>query len=220
MTAEIQLQIEERIRELGDAIGLRAGVYEKLLKEDNDWAFLVQLQVIVEAAITQMVVKALNQEKAFDHVARLAFDGKTGKLQLAQSLGVLDASSADAFRALAACRNRFAHRITNIGASLDRFGESLDAATKLDLLRKMGTLQPERERAECDAGFPAFGAKLRHRLWLSTAMALGQLTDVRTHAQLVELRRELERSQQENLDTQHPTPRTLRDFYAKSDEEQ
>jgi uncharacterized protein YutE (UPF0331/DUF86 family) len=220
MTVEIQMQIEERIRELGDAIGLPPGFYEKLLKEGNDWAFLVQLQVIVEAAIAHKVVKVLHQEKAFDHVSRLTLDGKTGKLQLALSLGILDSSSADALRALTACRNRFAHRITNIGAALDRFGESLDAATKMDLMKKMGALQPEDESAERDAGFPEFGAKLRHRLWLSTAMALGRLTDADTHEHLVQLRRELERSQRENHGARRPVPRTLLDFYAKNDEEQ
>ena len=90
MTPEINSQIEQRIRELGDAIELRPGFYETLLKKPNDWGFLIQLQVVVEASIAHRVVKALNQEKAFDHVSRLAFDGKAGKLQLALSLGILD----------------------------------------------------------------------------------------------------------------------------------
>lgn len=220
MTDETHRQIEQQIRELSSAIGLRPGFYEMLLKQTNDWAFLIQLQVVVEAAIAQKVVGTLNRDKAFEHVSRLAFDGKTGKLQLALSLGLLDSSSADALRALAACRNRFAHRIANIGATLERFGEALDADTKLDLLKRMGTLEPDSEGADQDAGFPDFGGKLRHRLWLATAIALGKLTDARIHAQLVQLRRELERSQQGNLDTLAPTPRTLLDFYAKNDEGQ
>lgn len=220
MTPEINSQIEERIRELGDAIELRPGFYETLLKKPSDWAFLIQLQVVVEASIAHRVVKALNQEKAFDHVSRLAFDGKAGKLQLALSLGILDSGSADALRGLAACRNRFAHRLVHIGATLERFGESLDADTKLDLLRKLGALEPGDEGTERDTGFPGFGAKLRHRLWLSAAVALAKMTDARIHAQLVRLQRELECSQPENLDTSRTTPRTLQDFYAQNDEGQ
>lgn len=216
MTVEINLQIDERIRELGDAIGLPPGFYERLLTEPSDWAFLVQLLVVVEAAIAQRVVGELKQERAFDHASRLAFDGRTGKLQLAQALGILDSSSADALRALAACRNRFAHRIANVGASLERFGESLDANTKLDMLRKMGALQAEDEGIERDADFPEFGSRLRHRLWLSTAVVLGRIANARVHPQLVGLRRELERSQS---DTLRPTPRTLLDFYTKNSEE-
>jgi hypothetical protein len=220
MTEEIQSQVEEHIRELGDAMELRPGFYVALLNKPNDWEFLIQLQVVVEAAIAHRVVKALKQEKAFDHVSRLAFDGKAGKLQLALSLGVLDSVSADALRALAACRNRFAHRIAHIGATLERFGESLDADTKLDLLRKLRTLEPGNEGMEQDAGFPGFGAKLRHRLWLSAAVALAKMTDARIHAQLVRLQRELERSQRGSLATSRATPRTLLDFYAQNDEGQ
>jgi len=194
MTAEIDLQIQEQVQRLSDAIGLRPGFYEKLLTEPSDWAFLVELQVVVESAMTQVVVKALHQDKVFDHVSRLTLDGKTGKIQLASSLGLLDADTADALRALAACRNRFAHRISNIGATLEKFGEALDGQTKLDLLRKMGTLHPEDERAEQVAGFPEFGAKLRLRLWLSTAIALARLADAPTHARLIQLQRELERA--------------------------
>ncbi len=221
MAVEIPRQVEERIRELEDAIGLQRGFYQGLLHEGNDWAFLIQLQVIVEAAVTNKVVKLLDQEKAFDHVSRLALDGKTGKLQLALSLGVLDPANADAIRALAACRNRFAHRISSIGSSLDRFGESLDAGTKLDLLRKMGTLQPEDESAARDAGFPEFGAKLRHRLWLSTVVALARLADARLHDQLGQLRRAMEHTPADSLDTSPPMAGTLlEEFFAKSDEGQ
>ena len=218
MTLEIHSQIEQHIRELGGAMELRPGFYETLLKEPTDWAFLVQLQVVLEAAIAQRVVKALKQDKAFDHVSRLPFDGKAGKLQLALSLGVLDSGSADALRALAACRNRFAYRLANIGATLEKFGESLDEPTKLDLLRKMGALEPVDEGAEQDAGFSGFGAALRHRLWLATAVALARMVDARIHTQLVDLQRELEGSRREHLNPSRPAARTLLDFYAKNTE--
>ena len=220
MTDETHRQIEQRVRELSGAIGLPPGFYELLFKQTSDWAFLIQLQVVVEATIAQKVVGTLGQDKAIEHVSRLAFDGKTGKLQLALSLRVLDPSSADALRALAACRNRSAHHLGNVGATLERFGESLDADTKLDLLKRMGTLEPAWDGADQDAAFSDFGGRLRHRLWLATAIALGKLVDARIHAQLVRLRRELERSQQGNLDTLPPTPRSVLDFYAKNDEGQ
>lgn len=219
MTAEIKQRIDEQVRELCQAIGLPPGFYGRLLEEPSDWAFLVQLQVIAEAAIAQRVVRQIKQEKTFDHVSRLNLDGKTGKLQLALTLDILDAGSADALRALAACRNRFAYRIANVEASLARFGASLDANTKLDLLRKMGALQPEDESAERDADFPKFGSRLRQRLWLSTAIALGKVADDRIHRQLLDLRQDLERSQRSDAETRHPVPRTLLDFYAKNDEE-
>jgi hypothetical protein len=192
MTGDLQLQ--EAIQGLSDAIGLRPGFYDSLLTEPSDWAFLIQLQVVAEAAIAQRVVKVLQQDKVFDHVSRLPLDGKTGKVQLALSLGILDAGSADALRALSACRNRFAHRIASIGATLVKFGDSLDAPTKRDLMRKMGTLDPEDEDAPQASGLAGFGARLRQRLWLSTAVALAPLADADTEARLIGLRRDLERA--------------------------
>ena len=208
-------QVEDAVRALADAIGIRRGFYEQLLYEPTDWAFLVQLQVVVEAVIADKVVKALHQADAFEHVARLPLEGKTGKLQLALTLGVLDASSAEAFRALAACRNRFAHRTANLGATLENFGESLDAGTKLDLIRRLGALELDAEATEQAAGFPGFGTRLRHRIWLSTAIALARLADDRIHERLAELQRTSERTHREEHGLRSATPRDLLDFYAK-----
>ena len=220
MTPAINAQIEELIGELGAEIGLQPGFYEGLLKEQSDWAFLIQLQVVVEATITQVLVKALNENRAFEHISRLNFDGRTGKLGLAHALGVLDSNSVNALRALSACRNSFAHRIANIGETLEAFGESLDAKNKLALIRKMGFLEPDEERAEQAAGFPGFGAHLRHRLWISTAAALAHLVNARMRARLVQLRREVVRTQRSYIDTSQRTPRTLLDFVADNDKTQ
>jgi len=217
MTPEITAQIDEFIGELGAEIGLQPGFYEGLLKEQNDWAFLIQLQVVVEATITHALIKALNEDRAFDHISRLNFDGRTGKLSLARALGVLDSSSINALRALSACRNSFAHHIANIGTTLEAFGESLDANSKLSLVRKMGFLEPDDENAEQDAGFPGFGSKLRHRLWFSTACALACLANARIRASLVRLRRQLVHTERSHVHTSRGTSRGLLDFVAKND---
>jgi hypothetical protein len=207
MPTQINAQIEETIRELGEAIGLPPGFYEKLLREPSDWAFIIQLQVIAEAAIAHVVVMALKEDRAFDHISRLNFGGTTGKLQLAKALGILGSDSVEALRALSACRNALAHRITSIETTLEAFGESLDANTKLALMRNMGLLEPSDEAAERVAGFPDFGANLRYRLWLSTARAMGELASPRVHAKLVQLQRQLEReAQRPSFDTSKGTP--------------
>jgi len=218
MTLEINAQVEDLIAELGTEIGLRPGFYEGLLKEQSDWAFLVHLQVVVEAAITDALVKALNKDRVFEHISRLNFDGRAGKLVLAQNLGVLDSSSINALRALSACRNSFAHRISNIGATLEAFGESLDATNKLALARKMGFLEPDDERAERAAGFPGFGAKLRQRLWFSTACALASLANAQLRTELVQLRRQQVRAERPSLGPSQESPRSLLDFVAKNAE--
>jgi hypothetical protein len=212
---KIQQQVEDEVRELGTTIGLRPGFYERLLDEPTDWAFLIQLQVVVEAVIAERMAKALKQDTVFEHLARLAFDGKTGKLQLALSLGVLDSTSAEALRALAACRNRFANRTANTGGTLSAFGESLDANTKLDLMKRLGSLGPHEESAEREAGFPDFGSHLRHRIWMSTAIALAQLGDTGIHQRLMRLQRQLESARRAKLGPIGSTPRTLLDFYPR-----
>ena len=220
MKPEINAQIGELIGELGAEIGLQPGFYEGLLKEQSDWAFLVQLQAVVDATITDALVKALDENRTFGHISRLNFDGRTGKLGLAHALGVLDSNSDNALRALSACRNRFAHSIANIGTTLEAFGESLDAKNKLALMRKMGIIEPDEEKAQRAAGFPGFGANLRHRLWLSTAAALADVANARMQAQLLQLGRELVRTQRSylDLDTSQGTPGPLLDFATKNHE--
>jgi hypothetical protein len=217
MTPEINAQIEELIGELGAELGLQPGFYERLLNEQSDWAFLVQLQTVVEAAVADALVKALNEDRAFQHISRLNFDGRAGKLGLAQALGVLDSNSINALRALSACRNSFAHRTANIGTTLEAFSESLDAKSKLALVRKMGFIEADEETAERAAGFPGFGSKLRYRLWFSTACALACFANPRTRAKLVRLRRQLVHTERSHAQTSPGTPRTLPDFVAKND---
>ena len=220
MTPEISAQVEEVIGELSAELGLRPGFYESLLQEQYDWAFLVQLQAVVEAAVAEALCKALNEGRAFQHISRLNFDGRAGKLGLAQALGILDSGSINALRALSACRNSFAHRSANIATTLEVFSESLDAKSKLALIRKMGFIEADEETAEQAAGFPGFGSKLRYRLWLSTACALASLANPRMRAKLVRLRRQLVHTERSHAKTSPGAPRTLLDFAAKNDVKQ
>jgi hypothetical protein len=71
-------------------LGLPRQLFASLLDEPSDWSFVIKLAVMLEAALTQVISSRLDTPELQRHLARLNLDGRTGKLQLAIDLGVID----------------------------------------------------------------------------------------------------------------------------------
>ena len=46
---------KQRLRAFEPTLGLRAGLVEDLIQQDDDWSFVIKAHAIVEAAITQLL---------------------------------------------------------------------------------------------------------------------------------------------------------------------
>jgi hypothetical protein len=122
------LQFEQEIRDtiarrdlfkIERVLGLRRQLYLDLLDEPSDWSFTVKLAVLLEAALTQVIASRLDTEELQRHLSRLSLGGRTGKLQLAEDLGLLDSLNATRLRSITVIRNTFAHDISIIDKSLN-----------------------------------------------------------------------------------------------------
>ncbi|MEP6503266.1 MAG: hypothetical protein ABJD97_08055 [Betaproteobacteria bacterium] len=179
-------QIQELLDALEANIGLAPGFYTRLKDEQpSDWAFVIQLQVLVEAALTHVIVKTLADERVFDHISRLGFMGRGGKVELAMSLGAIDRESKAVCELLARIRNGFAHNLEHVGQTLQDYGDALPLDVKIDMLRKLAFLEAAEEQAVRLEGAPRFGRELRWNLWLAVGFVL---LNLRTSDQRAELR--------------------------------
>lgn len=103
-------------------LGITAGFLEGLMKEPDDWSFIIKLQALIEAAVTHLITVEINREPLQEVFARMEMgDGhQRGKLFIAKQLDLFDAEVIGFFRTIGQIRNRFAHNVTDVSRSGSR----------------------------------------------------------------------------------------------------
>lgn len=127
---------------LTSCLEFRLGLPDKFIKglfsEEDDWAFMVKLSVLCEAAVTHALVENVGAEGQnsvwYDHFSNLQ-NGK--RLVLAERLGLFSREVRDKLDAIAQIRNSFAHEVKNLGGSLTKFFRDCREEKKLELSNKL-----------------------------------------------------------------------------------
>nr|WP_315481016.1 hypothetical protein [uncultured Rhodoferax sp.] len=127
-------------------MGIPEGFFWSLRMERDDWAYIVKLSVICEAALTHMLVLAVGNNRLYDHFSDLT---QSRRLELAKQLGILSDADRHTLSAIAQVRNSFAHRVENLTGSLRDYFLSRTQEQKIDLISKLvqleGTDKPKKE---------------------------------------------------------------------------
>lgn len=114
------------------------GYIDHLFAEQDDWAYIVKLAVLCEAAVTHALVAQIGSQKDadawYEHFSDLA---NNRRINLALRLGIINRANRDVLDAIAQFRNSFAHDSRNLGGSLSRFFQGCSLDRKLDLSNKM-----------------------------------------------------------------------------------
>ena len=99
-------------------LGIPNGFIDQLYSETDDWAYIVKLAVLCEAAVTHALVAKVGDEENraawYDHFSSLA---NNRRLELAHKLSVIPKSVKEALDAIAQFRNSFAHEVSNLGGA-------------------------------------------------------------------------------------------------------
>lgn len=141
--AERQEHHQQRLQlfaTLEQRIGIPEGFFWSLSNEENDWAYVVKLSVICEAALTHMLVLAVGNAKLYEHFGDLP---QSRRLELAKQLGILSDADRHTLGAIAQVRNSFAHKVENLTGSLRNYFLSRPQEQKIDLLSKLIQLEGE-----------------------------------------------------------------------------
>lgn len=154
-------------------LGLPRQLFVSLLDEPSDWSFVIKLAVILEAALTQVIASQLDTPELQRHLARLNLDGRTGKLQLALDLGVIDQIVTSKIRAISEMRNTFAHDVTIINKSLNDIIESMTEHQRTELAVRL--LRMDGVGLESSSELDFSGSQSRFMLWYGGGLALGLL---------------------------------------------
>jgi hypothetical protein len=119
-------------------IGIPEGFFWSLHAEPNDWAYVVKLSVVCEAALTHMLVQAVGDRRLHEHFSDLT---QARRLELAKQMTILSDADRHTLGAIATVRNAFAHRVENLSGSLRDFFLSRTQEQKIDLLTKLVQLE-------------------------------------------------------------------------------
>jgi hypothetical protein len=106
--------------------------YLNALWDDDDWAFVIKAQALIEDAITGAILAHAGEENLRKTVIAMPLVGEVSKLDLSKDLGILDASQRRFVKRLAALRNKLAHRPDHVSFSFDGYVSSLSKDERRD----------------------------------------------------------------------------------------
>lgn len=116
-----------------DPLGLPAGFVKGLLEEVDDWAFIIKTAVVLESALAQALCAALLGSSLDRHIRSLPMNGRTGKIQLAEDIGLIGSKSVARFTAISEIRNNFAHGLKVVQLSIPEYFNRM-TDTEFDVL--------------------------------------------------------------------------------------
>ncbi len=117
------------IEKLEQFLGIPIGFCDELLYE-NDWSFVIKLHALLESALNELLVSELDNPKLKKFVTKLAIQGRSGKISLAEELNILSKEEKEFIIALTSMRNQFAHVVRCVGTTIPIYLKSLDPAER------------------------------------------------------------------------------------------
>lgn len=156
----------ERLTRIEVKLGIPKGLYLSLRKDGTDWEFAIKLMVVLEAALGRVIAEHLHNPAINDHCESLNVNGRSGKVALAEALGILDGAERKTFLALADIRNAFAHKVENIAGNLHEFGARLEPQRLENLLKACLTIPKQLEDKVSFLWRNPSPALLRSYMWM------------------------------------------------------
>jgi hypothetical protein len=125
-------RLDELVNQLEAELGLEPGFLESLDGEaESDWAFVIKLHALVEAAVTHVLTTALRRPELERVFARIDMSNKqSGKAAYIDALELMSKPERRFVSSLSELRNDLVHDVRNTRFQLHEHVESMDAEGK------------------------------------------------------------------------------------------
>lgn len=127
-------ETEELVRELERKLRLPEKFALNILKEGDDWSFVIKLHSFLEAALTQLIIKALGKEELEDMIGELEM---IKKIEYTKSLSLLSKEARRFIYMLSKIRNFFVHNIESISLNLLKYIKDLNSDQLRNFIKAM-----------------------------------------------------------------------------------
>jgi hypothetical protein len=132
-------EIQEKVDDFEERLGLPKGFYTHLLKED-DWSFVIKISALIEAACTHILSYKFRHPELEDNFSYLEQGNrKVGRVALLKKSDALYDDQAKVLFSLAELRNSLAHNVKNTHFNFDKHIESLDKNQKNKFVNEFGS---------------------------------------------------------------------------------
>jgi len=126
-------------------LGVPDGFFDSLDNDDEtDWAFVIKLHALVEAAISHLLAEALGSPELHDIFSRLDMSNKsTGKAAFVKALGLMGEAERRFISSLSEMRNTLVHDVRNVSFDLAKYVEDMDKIEQNAFLKKFNLISTE-----------------------------------------------------------------------------
>ena len=137
MNKKIPLENDSLFNELKDAyskfdfskfeqyLNIKEGTLKDISEDTNDWSMVIKTGVLIEATLEKLLEVSINRLPS-EFINKLNINGRTGKVQLASHLNIIDSATKARIEALMQIRNSFAHKLEFINHSLSDYYEKIN----------------------------------------------------------------------------------------------
>lgn len=124
--------LAELVPILEERIGVAPGFFDRLdTEDDSDWAFVIKLHALIEAAISHLLTTELRRAELEKVFSRLDISNKhTGKAAFVEALELLDKPARTFIHSLSALRNSLVHDVKNVDFELDAYVSAMNEQKK------------------------------------------------------------------------------------------
>jgi hypothetical protein len=106
------------------------------LRDSDDWSFIIKIHSMVEAALNQLVVNGIGDDRLLEVIMRLdTSDPNRGKIAFVKALNLLPKDARAFVSMLSKLRNELVHDLSHFDFSLSKWLKEMDA-NQLDNLIK------------------------------------------------------------------------------------
>ncbi len=102
---------------------------------ESDWAFLIKCHALIEAVVTESLVKALGESRIHRVVSRMPLGGEMGKMKMAKEIGILSERQEKFVACLSSIRNKLVHKVENLDFDFKAYVVSLSKADQKKLFQ-------------------------------------------------------------------------------------
>lgn len=115
---------------LSESLGVSPEFFERL-QSDDDWAFIIKLHALLEAALNHLLTKHFGDDRLLGVISNLDnTDGKRGKMAFVSALNLIPKEYRLFIRQLSEIRNAIVHDVKNLGFDLKNHVENFASDQK------------------------------------------------------------------------------------------
>ncbi len=180
----------QKVRDFGVKLEADIGVPNGFLFKrplEDDWSFVIKVGAIVEAAVSELLLSAINDERLHPPFAKMELRGPDGKMAFLAALGLLSVEHRRFVDEVYALRNTVVHDIRRVSFTFEEYFTTLPSEQSRNFWRAMEASKDISSRVKSSRNY-------RRIIWLVLLNFLAALFIEKTKQRGERTFREQERS--------------------------